>query len=294
MYNVERFLREAIESILAQTFRDFEFIIFDDGSTDNSVAIAESYNDPRIRLFRSPHVGRAAALNKAIDYSTTELLAFMDADDISMKTRFEEQLKYLSENPSVGVISSWAERIDENGKHICVLKYSQYHDEIEYKMTARCSVMFAGSIIKKMFILNIKGFDELIVASSDYEIMLRLLPITQFYTIPKSLYMYRRNVSSISSRYSDLQNTTQLNKGKEYLLKILNQNLSIRDEYTVFRRMGICEYYHFSMKAARRYLFKAILFGDLSIQNFRYFIPTFFGDKLFSIYRNQLRIKSKY
>jgi len=289
MYNVERFLREAIESILSQTYHDYEFIIFDDGSTDGSVAIAESYDDPRICLFQSDHIGRGAALNKAVGYAKTDLLAFMDADDISKKTRFEAQIRYLSENPSIGVIGSWVERIDENGKQMRILKYPEYHTGIEYKMTALCSVMFPGSMIRKMIVINANGFDESIIASCDYEMMLRLLPVTQFYNLPKLLYVYRKNSNSISSTHNNFQNSIQLNKGKEYLATMLKQDSSLKEQSIIYRRMGICEYYHGSMQAANKYLFKAIIFGDLSFENFRYLLPSFLGDRLFSLYRSQLR-----
>ena len=284
MYNVERFLREAIESILSQTYSDYEYIIVDDGSTDNSFAIAESYHDQRIHLFRSPHVGRAAALNKAIGYSRTDLLAFMDADDISKSTRFEEQMRFLSENPFIGVVGSWAERVDENRKYIRIIKYPEYHTQIEYRMTAIRSLLFPGSIIRKKLIIHVNGFDESIVASSDSELMRRLLPITQFHNIPKPLYVYRKNRSSISFRLNDLQKNTQLKKGKEYLMTVYDKQSAI-----LYRRIGICEYYNGSMHTAKMYLFKALCLGDLSYKNVRYFFPSFLGDKLFSLYRRELK-----
>ena len=291
MYNVERFLREAIESILAQTFRDFEFIIFDDGSTDNSVAIAESYNDPRIRLFRSPHVGRAAALNKAIDYSTTELLAFMDADDISVKTRFEEQIKFLSENPSIGVVSSWAERIDENGIRLKVIMPPEHHKEIEYQMTRLGAIIFPGSMVRKIILKETDNFDESVLAAIDYEFMLRLLAKTCFYNIQYVLVKYRKNTGSITALNDIALKKNTLTFAIQYLNTVLKSSSSRDDRSEITRRIGIAEYYHGSMNVARKYLFKALLMGDITVNNIRYLLPTFLGSKIFSMYRRQLRKK---
>ncbi len=92
VYNAEKFLGEAIESILNQTFTDFEFLIIDDGSTDSTIKIIESYTDSRIRLFKNQeNLGISATLNKGIEMASTELIARMDADDISYSSRIQKQ-----------------------------------------------------------------------------------------------------------------------------------------------------------------------------------------------------------
>ena len=101
VYNGEKYLREAVESILNQTFRDFEFIIIDDGSTDSTNEIIRSYSDCRIRLLENEeNIGLTKSLNKGIDQCRGEYIARMDGDDVSLQQRFSKQLEYLINNPA--------------------------------------------------------------------------------------------------------------------------------------------------------------------------------------------------
>src|SRR3990170_6879460 len=109
VYNAGNYLHEAIESILSQTFRDFEFLIIDDASTDSSVDIIESFQDPRIRLVKNDiNMGITATLNKGIELSTTELIARMDADDISYVDRLQKQYEYFKKDKSCTLLSTSA------------------------------------------------------------------------------------------------------------------------------------------------------------------------------------------
>ncbi len=120
VYNGKRFLREAIDSVLAQTLRDFEFIIVNDGSTDSSVPILEQYarTDPRIVIVDRPHSGLSASLNIGIEMARTDLIARFDADDRMIPNRLERQLLFLRSNPQFSVVCSHAYLIDVNGKKI--------------------------------------------------------------------------------------------------------------------------------------------------------------------------------
>ena len=120
VYNGEKFLGEAVESVLAQTFRDFEFVVVDDGSTDRTPSILREYsrNDPRMRLVEAPHEGIAAARNLALVEARYELIAVIDADDRMLPDRLERQLWFLDQNPGVSVCCSFAYLIDVRGKRI--------------------------------------------------------------------------------------------------------------------------------------------------------------------------------
>ena len=108
-HNSEKYLGEAIKSILGQTFKDFELIIIDDQSTDDSRNVVESFTDRRIKLISTPrNLGRAGADNYAIQFAEGEYIAKMDSDDISMPRRFEKQVSYLNENPRINILGTWA------------------------------------------------------------------------------------------------------------------------------------------------------------------------------------------
>ena len=120
VYNTERYVAEAVESILAQTLGDFEFVIIDDGSTDGSRAILEPYakQDDRIRLISRPNTGIIGARNEALGLAKGELIAVMDSDDVALPERFEVQVAYLREHPEVVCLGSKVQCIDEAGRFL--------------------------------------------------------------------------------------------------------------------------------------------------------------------------------
>jgi len=113
----EEYLRAAIESILSQTFSDFEFLILNDASTNNAEEVIKSYTDPRIKYFKNEkNPGISETRNKLLDLATGEYLAIMDHDDISLPNRLQKQIDYLNNNPEVGVVSSHIGYIHRKGR----------------------------------------------------------------------------------------------------------------------------------------------------------------------------------
>jgi glycosyltransferase involved in cell wall biosynthesis len=148
VYNGEKYLREAIDSILNQTLTDFEFLIIDDGSKDNSVQIINSYSEPRIRLVKNEaNLGISKTLNLGIEMSSAEFIARMDADDISYPARLQKQYDYLIKNPDCALLSTWAKMITENNEHIRTEEYrSRLH---YYNLTFECWMYHPTVVFKK-------------------------------------------------------------------------------------------------------------------------------------------------
>ena len=120
VYNDEDWLKNSIDSIVNQTFTDFEFVIVNDGSTDNSLEIINSYSDDRIRIINNEeNLGLPKSLNRGLNLCKSELIARMDADDISMNNRLEKQYKYLKKNKEIALIGGQAEYIDSDGSKKC-------------------------------------------------------------------------------------------------------------------------------------------------------------------------------
>ena len=116
VYNGERYLRDAVESILCQTFRDFQFLIINDGSTDNTRDLILSYDDARIVLVDSEHnVGQTRSLNRGLELAAGELIARQDADDISEPDRLAKQVAFLERHPEVALLGTWYKEIDVQG-----------------------------------------------------------------------------------------------------------------------------------------------------------------------------------
>src|SRR5436190_20858327 len=115
VHNGERYMREAIESILVQTFTNFEFLVVDNGSTDDSVEIARSYADPRVRVLTEPQPGLVPALNRGIAEARGQYIARMDADDVSVPQRLMRQVDYTRRHPNTAMVGTWAQVIDGSG-----------------------------------------------------------------------------------------------------------------------------------------------------------------------------------
>lgn len=147
--NGKQYLREAIDSILNQTFTNFEFIIIDDGSTDSSAEIISNYQDGRICFVQQENAGLAAALNKGIEMSKGKYIARMDADDISFPRRLETQYAYLENHPDILAVGSAAEWIDAEGNYICTIQKAVSYEDIKKQLPdtpfIHPSVMFRKS-----------------------------------------------------------------------------------------------------------------------------------------------------
>lgn len=283
-YNAERFIAETVESILRQTMTKFTFIIVDDGSSDGTIGIVEQYNDPRIRLVKGGHRGKPSALNLGLMSVDSEFVAFIDHDDVAESTRLEKQYHFLKEHQEVGLLSSWYVLCDEKGVQRRGIKAPVVHQEIEWMMTMHCSMRFPGLMMRTSLIQQYGGFDESQTnGSDDYEYFLRLLPVTKFHNLPEYLLFHRRHSGAFSYRSWTEQNDDVLRLSKKYL-QILKQNDPSSAGVIIFR-LGLSEYYHGSMKAARSYFLQSLLAGYFDLQFIRYYIPALLGDRIFRSFR---------
>lgn len=204
VYNGEKYLREAIESILRQTFTDFEFLIINDGSTDKSVEIIESYKDTRIRLVNNEkNIKLIATLNKGIELARGEYIARMDCDDISLPNRLEKQVVFMDSHPDVGVCGTWAKVIDENG-HIKRAIKTLTGKSIK-KLCWRPSPFIHSTVMIRTALLRKNRYCEDFRHAEDYELWLRLFDKTTFFNIKDYLLYYRMHTENVSSSNRELQ-----------------------------------------------------------------------------------------
>ncbi len=154
VYNGDLYLREAIESILNQTYTNFEFIIINDGSIDKSSEIIKEYSDPRIKLIEHENQGLARSLNKGIRMSNGEYIARMDSDDISFPTRLDKQVHFLLDNPDYVVVGSKAIIIEKGGAEIFYHESYTAWEDIKTRLIKNpifhSSAMFRKEIAKKV------------------------------------------------------------------------------------------------------------------------------------------------
>jgi glycosyltransferase involved in cell wall biosynthesis len=199
VHNGKRFLDKSIESILNQTFHNFEFIIIDDGSTDGSSAILELYakQDSRVRLVTHERQGLTKSLNVGLRLSQGELIARMDADDISYPRRFEAQMSYLELHPNVVCLGAQAVIIDEDGDPIEPWNVPLRHDEILDKLLHG----LGGQVIHPLFmvrretLIKAEGYNEDYKLAQDYDILLRLSEFGLLANLHQVLLGYRIHAS---------------------------------------------------------------------------------------------------
>lgn len=229
VYNGAEFLAEAIESILNQTYTNFEFIIINDGSTDKSLEIIKSYmiNDYRIIIINRKNRGLPYSLNEGIRKSQGKYIARMDADDISLPNRFESQIKFMEQNPDIGICGCSVIDIKTGKKWILSSKNKRLQAELLFSSVfAHPSVM-----IKKKVIIDHKLFyNENFLHSQDFELWTRMAEFTSMANLQKPLIKYRILETSIT-RQAD----KDLTKKYKILQSIFKKNLDrlgiINSEY---------------------------------------------------------------
>ena len=176
VYNASKFLNEAIESILNQTYKNFEFIIIDDGSTDNSTQIIEKYKkiDERIVFIENEkNVGLTKNLNKAIKLSTSDYIARMDADDISDVKRLEKQIKFLQENKDISIVGSCAKYINSKGEVEENIDVPENYEEIRNMIYKVNPLIHPSVMFKKEDIISIGMYNEELRKVQDYDLWFR-------------------------------------------------------------------------------------------------------------------------
>jgi len=224
VYNGASFLREAIDSILGQTYSQFEFLIINDGSTDNSEEIIRSYTDNRIRLVNNENnLGLIATLNKGLDMIETPFVIRMDADDVSMPDRVEKLVAQMLADPTLGACSSWFDTITETGQLRLGGRYSQSFEEIRLKNLYQLHFIHGASIMR-MSILNQNGirFDPSFNHAEDYDLFDRLGNVSKLLNIQLPLYRIRIHGNSVSRMYDSVQ-----------------QQNSTRVKLRIFRQLGM-------------------------------------------------------
>ena len=228
VYNSELYLREAIDSILDQTYSEFEFIITDDCSTDKSLRILEEYSkkDCRIVLLKnSENIGLTKSLNKMIEIAKGKYIARMDADDISLPNRFEKQYKFMEDNSEIGVLGS---NIRYFGNIDQITSHPLEHEEIKIELFFKC-VMMHPSVIMRKSIVNEHNFryDESFKISQDYELWCRMVNYTKFANLKDILIDYRFESLNITNTHKDEYKNKLLRK--IFTTQLQNLNIDIHE-----------------------------------------------------------------
>jgi glycosyltransferase involved in cell wall biosynthesis len=206
VYNGERWLAQAVESILQQTLADFELIVVDDGSTDRTPAILDGFRDPHIvRLHHDANRGLPEALNQALAAARGELVARMDADDLSRPERLEKQVAFLDAHPDIGVVGTAMEQIAEDGRTLGTLRAPEVHELIAWSLMFDCPVFHATTMIRKPVLDGVGGYRPEFRHIEDVDLWSRLIERTRFANLPEALYVRRWHEASVCNREAPRQ-----------------------------------------------------------------------------------------
>jgi glycosyltransferase involved in cell wall biosynthesis len=226
VYNAEKYISEAISSILGQTFADFELIVIDDGSTDHSWSILQSFagRDGRISLYRQPNSGVCVSLNRGCGLARGAYIARMDADDVSLPRRFEKQVAFLDANSQVGILGTWIRDIGANGEPGPIWPLPATPATIPwFLMFGNClahpSVMMRNEIFQHL------KYDPEATHVEDYDFWIRASELTALANVPEVLLRYRILSQSSSSRHLSVQHEQALRLQHEAKSRLLNADI---------------------------------------------------------------------
>lgn len=198
-YNDERFIGAAIDSVLAQTFTDFELVIVDDASTDGTPAILEAYRDPRLRLIRNPvNLGPGGARNRGLAAITTEYVAQLDGDDVCLPRRLEQQVRYLDEHPEVAAVGAQAHLIDVRGRIIGEFRRPVTELGIRWCGVFQSPMVHSSAAYRRAIVQELGGYEEHYAIIEDFDLWSRLAKKHQIHNLDAVLVEYRAHATSMT------------------------------------------------------------------------------------------------
>ncbi|PSB08301.1 glycosyl transferase family A [Pleurocapsa sp. CCALA 161] len=207
-YNAIKYLPASIDSILTQTYTDFEIIIVNDGSKDGTEEWFGQLTDPdpRVQLISQTNQGNCAARNIGIAHAQSEYIAFLDADDLWASTKLAKQVEILEQNPDVGLVYTWVERIDQNGKSLGKPFESNLSGNIWEKLLARNVIATSSTLIRRSCFERVGKFDENLQSFvEDWDLWLRIAACYPIKVIPEYLLQYRECPTSISKNWQAME-----------------------------------------------------------------------------------------
>jgi glycosyltransferase involved in cell wall biosynthesis len=229
VYNTEKYLNESIESILNQTFKDFELLIINDGSTDKSEEIIKSYTDERIRFINNEgNKGIPYTRNKGIQLSKGKYVAILDSDDYSYPDRLEKQIKFLEENPDFGLVGGGMKVINDKSENLGLFSIPDDPSEkipvilLFYDCFAQSSVMLRKSALPE------EHYRISFPVSQDYDLWVRMSYNTKLWNIPEILINYRVHPENVTHKKKDLKEK-MLKNIYSYQLDKMNIDYSLEE-----------------------------------------------------------------
>jgi len=247
-YNCAAYISDAIKSILNQTFKEYEFLIIDDGSTDSTQEIVSNFNDSRIRCIHKKNSGLADSLNYGLSHATFDLIARMDADDIAHPMRILKQVKTLTQKPNIDVIASWF-AVFSGSRIKYIVKTPENNEEIVHQLTLYSTIPHSGCMYNRNQILKSGGY--LGEVFEDYSLWLKLKDKIKFYNIQEVLTFVRYRRNSLSRTNLTLKHSI-IYKIQEPYYQNLGAHFVLSNVFETNKIKAWREYFYGAPKLARK------------------------------------------
>jgi glycosyltransferase involved in cell wall biosynthesis len=200
VYNGEAYLEECVNSILNQTFQDFEYIILNNGSTDRTAEILDRYADPRLRIVHQENLGIVNSLNKGVSLCRTELIARLDADDYVRPHWLEKHFEFMSQNQDVVLCSSRFQELVNGKLYPQSFPFLENDPEIRKSLCFMNPIAHSLSIVRKQSVLQVGGYDPKLDIAHDYDLWIRMLGKGKGHNLDETLGVCRIHTASFSSK----------------------------------------------------------------------------------------------
>lgn len=290
IYNAETYLRSAVDSVLNQTFEDFELLLLNDGSTDNSEAIIDDFitKDSRCRKLSWPNQGLIKTLNQGINESKGTVIFRMDADDICIPDRFAKQLAYLDKHPDVVAVGSRVLLIDSESLPIVEFAEKISHDDIDtaHFNGSGGAIVHPAAAIRKSALLEIGGYRDAYPHAEDLDLFLRLAEIGQLANMSEVLLHYRQHALSIGyAKRAEQLASARAAVGDAVLRRGLRDSIqaaNLKDFKTpglidIYIKWGWWSLLGNNPKTARKYAFKSLITNPFKKEVWKLLVCSFRG-----------------
>jgi glycosyltransferase involved in cell wall biosynthesis len=240
-YNAEATILETIQSIQNQTFADFELIVINDGSTDNTLTLLGQVEDSRLQVFTYPNGGLPVARNRGIHHATGEFISFVDADDLWTPDKLELQLQALQQHPAAGVAYSWTAFIDGQGNFLYAREPLAFTGNVYPQLLVDNFISNGSNILLRRELVAEAGiFDPSLKSAEDWDFYIRLAARSEFAVVPKYQILYRKSTQSMTSKVPVMETN---------ILKVVEKAFaSAPPELQNLRRKALANNYRFFAK----------------------------------------------
>jgi glycosyltransferase involved in cell wall biosynthesis len=282
VYNAERYLTAAAESVLGQTFGDFEFLALDDGSTDRSLELLRrcAGRDARMRVISGPNRGLVGALNELLAQARGEYVARMDADDVSRPRRFERQVDFLREHPECVAVGSRALFIDPEGLPLYEDVDHYSHEQIERALLRpMVGILHPSVVMRRAAVERVGGYRSDYLHVEDLDLFLRLAEVGQLANLPEVLLEYRVHAASVSHSHTLEQHLSGLRavrdtcarRGLQFLRgdELRQPRIKVESESELHRKWAWMALGAKNLVSARKHAWRAMAGAPSNIENWR-------------------------